>query len=98
MLLAIWGIGAPAAPATKPAIIAYSIRSWPCLSFQIFRVKTALVNFFMIPLSSWTNYNGTSPSLPVGHRTDNRVYDLDRLHGHLRRWRSSGNGNPPTGT
>ena len=34
MLLATLGISAPAATATKPAISAYSIRSWPCLSLQ----------------------------------------------------------------
>ena len=35
MLLATFGMMAPAATATKPAISAYSMRSWPRVSFQI---------------------------------------------------------------
>ena len=35
MLLATLGINAPAATATKPAISAYSIKSWPC----VFRLR-----------------------------------------------------------
>jgi hypothetical protein len=35
MLEATLGMRAPAATATKPAISAYSIRSWPRLSFKI---------------------------------------------------------------
>ena len=43
MLLATPGIIAPAATATKPAINAYSMRSWPRLSFQILILKTASI-------------------------------------------------------
>ena len=35
MLVATPGMSAPAAKATNPAIKAYSMRSWPCVSFQI---------------------------------------------------------------
>jgi len=35
ILLATFGMIAPAATATKPAINAYSMRSWPRVSFQI---------------------------------------------------------------
>ena len=35
MLVATPGMIAPAATATKPAIRAYSMRSWPFVSFQI---------------------------------------------------------------
>lgn len=43
MLLATPGMIAPAATATKPAISAYSMRSWPRLSFQILIFRTASV-------------------------------------------------------
>ena len=41
------GITAPAATATKPAIKAYSMRSWPRVSFQILNFQTRFVSFFM---------------------------------------------------
>ena len=47
MLLETVGISAPAATATNPAINAYSIRSWPCLSLQILNVKIAFVSLFI---------------------------------------------------
>src|SRR5262249_30288690 len=40
MLLATPGMMAPAATATKPAIKAYSMRSWPRRSFQIRELST----------------------------------------------------------
>jgi len=45
MLLATPGMMAPAATATNPANKAYSIRSWPQLSFQIldFPIRLAIV-------------------------------------------------------
>ena len=45
-LVLMFGISAAAATATKPAIIAYSIRSWPWSSFQKLRT---LVIFFHHP-------------------------------------------------
>jgi len=41
MLLATPGMMAPAETATKPAINAYSIRSWPRRSFQILHLVTS---------------------------------------------------------
>jgi hypothetical protein len=43
MLVATPGMIAPAATATKPAIKAYSMRSWPRVSFQILSFQTRLV-------------------------------------------------------
>jgi hypothetical protein len=43
MLVATPGMIAPAATATKPAINAYSMRSWPRVSFQILSFQTRLV-------------------------------------------------------
>ena len=43
MLVATPGMIAPAATATKPAIKAYSMRSWPRVSFQILSFQTKLV-------------------------------------------------------
>ena len=43
MLTAMPGMIAPAASATKPAINAYSMRSWPRVSFQIFIFKIKLL-------------------------------------------------------
>ena len=43
MLLATFGMIAPAATATKPAINAYSMRSWPRVSFQILSFQTRFV-------------------------------------------------------
>ena len=52
MLLAILGIIAPAATATKPAMSAYSMRSWPRVSLQIrSRNKNLFKLFTTTPLS-----------------------------------------------
>ncbi len=51
MLLATPGMIAPAATATKPAIKAYSMRSWPRVSFQILSCQTRFVSFFMLFIS-----------------------------------------------
>jgi hypothetical protein len=45
MLLATPGMMAPAATATNPAIKAYSMRSWPRVSFQILSLKTKFFIF-----------------------------------------------------
>ena len=42
-MVATSGMIAPAATATKPAIKAYSTRSWPRVSFQILSFQTQLV-------------------------------------------------------
>ena len=47
MLVATLGIMAPAATATKPAINAYSIKSWPRVSFQIRSCHTSFMTFFI---------------------------------------------------
>ena len=55
MLVAMPGMMAPAATATKPAIRAYSIKSWPRLSDQIFNFtiafKIAVICFFLFFLT-----------------------------------------------
>jgi hypothetical protein len=58
MLVATPGIIAPAATATKPAIKAYSMRSWPRVSFQILSFKTKLVIrvILMSPFLPATNF------------------------------------------
>ena len=48
MLVATFGIMAPAATATKPAINAYSIKSWPRVSFQIRSCHTSFMTFFIL--------------------------------------------------
>lgn len=48
---ATWGITAPAATATNPAINAYSMRSWPRVSLQIWSFKTKFEILFMFTLS-----------------------------------------------
>ena len=45
MLVATPGMMAPADTATKPAINAYSMRSWPFWSFQIFNFR---IMFFIL--------------------------------------------------
>lgn len=53
MDVATFGIIAPAATATKPAISAYSIRSWPRVSRKTFNVQSAFVNVFNCVASSF---------------------------------------------
>ena len=50
MLLAAPGMTAPAAAATKPAINAYSIRSWPLVSrrTRIFKIKLLIFIFSLL--------------------------------------------------
>jgi len=60
MLLAIFGINAPAATDTKPAMSAYSIRSWPCLFFQMFLLVDKC-------------HATSSSSLSADGRTENQV-------------------------
>jgi hypothetical protein len=50
MLVATPGMIAPAATATKPAISAYSIKSCPRVSFQIFNLSAKLVMRVIISL------------------------------------------------
>ncbi len=45
------GMIAPAATATKPAIKAYSMRSWACVSLQIRSFQTVFISGFIMPLS-----------------------------------------------
>ena len=52
MLDAIWGSVKPEAAARNPAMSAYSIRSCPWLSFQIFNFRLAFMIFF-ICFASW---------------------------------------------
>jgi hypothetical protein len=49
MLVDTPGIIDPAATATKPAIKAYSMRSWACVSLQIRSFQTLLINSFISP-------------------------------------------------
>ena len=51
MLSATPGITAPAATATKPAIKAYSMRSWACVSLQIRSFQNVFISGFILPLS-----------------------------------------------
>ena len=57
MLVATPGMIAPAATATKPAIKAYSMRSWPRVSFQILSFHTKLlirVMYFSFPPTAFS--------------------------------------------
>jgi hypothetical protein len=55
MLDATVGASAPAETATKPAINAYSIRSWPLVLLLKFwsRMKFLRINFFMVFVCSF---------------------------------------------
>jgi hypothetical protein len=48
MLTEMPGTMAPAATATKPAMSAYSMRSWPWISVQTRAFKMRLLGFFMV--------------------------------------------------
>ena len=61
MLVATPGMIAPAATATKPAIKAYSMRSWPRVSFQILSFQTRLV-IRVIYCSPWRRISSTAMS------------------------------------
>src|SRR5260370_40992630 len=61
MLVPTPGMIAQAAPATKPAINAYSIRSCPRVSFQTFSFKTRFVSRVMFFLSL-----ATESSIAIG--------------------------------
>src|SRR5579863_282738 len=89
MLAETVGISAPAATATKPAISAYSIKSCPCLSFQIFIAITACVKRFIIPLfpprvPNVSDADSASSRLTPMVVPRNWVYDLDWLQDYLR--------------
>ena len=56
MLVATPGMIAPAATATKPAIKAYSIRSWACVSLQIRSFQMIFISGFIG--SPPFNFNG----------------------------------------
>ncbi len=55
MLVATPGMIAPAATATKPAIRAYSMRSWACVSLQIRSFQIVSISGF---ISSPFKFNG----------------------------------------
>jgi len=55
MEVATPGMIAPAATATKPAISAYSIKSWPLWSFQIFNFR--IIFFILCSLSPFVLFD-----------------------------------------
>jgi hypothetical protein len=57
ILLAILGMIVPAAIATKPAIRAYSTRSWPRVSVQILNFQSR----FMIRFTGDSVFQGITP-------------------------------------
>jgi hypothetical protein len=78
MLLATLGIIAPAATATNPAINAYSMRSWPRVSFQILSFQTRFVIFFILsspPFSNGTFVPGAKLSSKDGTRNERNALD-----------------------
>src|ERR1039458_9723655 len=86
MLVATPGMIAPAATATKPAIKAYSMRSWPRVSFQILSFQTRLV-IRVIYCSPWRRIFSTAMSKlsledAMLHRSEEHTSELQSLR-HL---------------
>ena len=57
MLTETPGMIEPAATATKPAIKAYSMRSWACVSLQILSFQIILISGLIFSLNSMESLN-----------------------------------------